>query len=73
MIRTHADDNPFRIAVAYAARGEADKVFEWLERSFAAHDPRAINTTSEDLLKPFHSDPRFTEFCRRVGLVPPRA
>ena len=71
MIRDHGGDNPFRVALIYAVRGEADKVFEWLDRAYTAHDPRVINTTSEDLLKPYRSDPRFIAFCRKVGLVPP--
>ena len=71
MIERHGADNPFRVSLIYALRGEADKVFEWLERAYEAHDPRVINTTSEDLLKPYHSDPRFIAFCRKVGLTPP--
>ena len=73
MISRHGTDNPFRVAIIYAQRGEADKVFEWLDRAYDVHDPRVINTTSEDFLKPYHSDPRFIAFCRKVGLTPPRA
>lgn len=72
MIRLHGADNPFRVSLIYALRGEGDKVFEWLERAYTAHDPRVINTTSEDLLKPYYSDPRFIAFCQKVGLTPPR-
>ena len=71
MIRRHGADNPFRVSLIYALRREPDKVFEWLERAYTAHDPRVINTTSEDLLKPYHSDARFAAFCRKVGLTPP--
>jgi tetratricopeptide (TPR) repeat protein len=70
MIRLHGEDNPFRVSLIYALRGEADKVFEWLDRAYTARDPRVINTTSEDLLKPYYSDPRFVAFCRKVGLTP---
>jgi serine/threonine-protein kinase len=73
MISRHGADNPFRVALIYAARREDEKVFEWLERAYEAHDPRVINTTSEDWLKPYHSDPRFAAFCRKVGLTPPPA
>jgi len=71
LIERHAADNPFRIALVCAYRKEADKVFEWLERAFAEHDPRVINTASEEFLKPFRGDPRFTAFCRKVGLPVP--
>jgi hypothetical protein len=69
--QVHGEDNPFRVASAYAFRGEVDKVFEWLERAYEAHDPRVIKTASEDLLKPFHDDPRFAAICRRVGFTQP--
>jgi tetratricopeptide (TPR) repeat protein len=71
MIRRHGETNPFRVALIYAARGEPEKLFEWLDRAYEAHDPRVINTTSEDLLKPYHADPRFVAFCKKVRLVPP--
>ena len=71
LIEHHAHDNPFRIGLVYSFRGEADKAFEWLERAYTAHDPRVINTTSDDFLRPLHGDPRFAAFCRKVGLTPP--
>lgn len=72
LIERHAADNPFRIAVVYAYRNEGDKLFEWLERAYTEHDPRVINTLSEQLLKPFRADPRFIAFCQRVGLPLPK-
>ena len=71
MIERHGADNPFRVALIYAGRREAEKVFEWLDRAFEARDPRVINTTSEDWLKPYHSEPRFVAFCNKVRLTPP--
>jgi TolB-like protein/Flp pilus assembly protein TadD len=72
LIEQHAADNPFRIAVVFAYRKEGDKVFEWLDRAYAEHDPRVINTASEEFLKPFRSDPRFAAFCQKVGLSVPQ-
>jgi serine/threonine-protein kinase len=71
LIEHHAHDNPFRIGLVYSFRGEADKAFEWLERAYMAHDPRVINTASDEFLRPLHGDPRFAAFCRKVGLTPP--
>jgi tetratricopeptide (TPR) repeat protein len=71
LIQHHSNDNPFRIALVHSFRGEADQAFEWLERAYVAHDPRVINTTSEDFLRPLHSDRRFAAFCRKIGLTPP--
>jgi TolB-like protein/Flp pilus assembly protein TadD len=72
LIERHAADNPFRVAIVYASRNEGDKVFEWLERAYNAHDPRVINTAWEELLKPFRPDPRFAAFCQKVGLPVPQ-
>ena len=71
LIEKHGADNPFRVALVYAFRGEPDKVFEWLEKAYAAHDPRVINTAWEQMLKPYRADPRFAAFCQKVGLPVP--
>jgi serine/threonine-protein kinase len=71
LIEHHANDNPFRVALVYSFRGEADEAFDWLERAYVAHDPRVINTASDSFLRALHSDPRFAAFCRKVGLTPP--
>ncbi|MEA3176609.1 MAG: hypothetical protein QOI59_132 [Gammaproteobacteria bacterium] len=38
-IRTHADDQAFLIATAFAYRGQPDQAFAWLERAYAQRDP----------------------------------
>lgn len=68
LIRAHAEDNPWRIAVVYAYRGDAERTFEWLERAVTARDPRIINTVTNPDLERYHSDPRFVAFCERAGL-----
>jgi len=57
-------------ALTYAALGEKDKAFEWLER---AYDERSIGlsplkTSSE--FSPLRSDPRFADLLRRMNLQP---
>ncbi len=73
LIRAHAEDNPWRIAVVYAYRGDAERTFEWLERAVTARDPRIINTLTNPDLERYHSDPRFIAICQRAGLVLPAA
>ena len=34
-----ARDSPYQVAEVYGARGEADKAFEWLEKTYADRDP----------------------------------
>ena len=67
-IQDHGEEAPFRIALVYAYRNEREKVFEWLDRAYALHDPRLIRLLTTPFLRPYHSDPRFTSLCRKLDL-----
>lgn len=69
-VRSHGRDSPARVASVYAFRKEADQAFAWLERGFAARDPRMINLLSDIFLRPYHGDPRFSALCQKIGLTP---
>ncbi len=60
---------PYNVAVIYAGLGEKDKAFEWLER---AYSDRAyylsVYLTTDERLDSLHSDPRFKDLVRRMGL-----
>jgi adenylate cyclase len=60
---------PYARALVYAGLGEADHVFEWLDRS---SDDASIWLTflvkCDPRLNPFRSDPRFRNLLRRMGL-----
>jgi len=58
----------FQIAEAYAFRGEVDKAYEWLESAYRQRDPGVVFTAVDTILRPLHSDPRWTPFVRRLGL-----
>jgi TolB-like protein/Tfp pilus assembly protein PilF len=57
------------LAVVYAALGEKDKAFVWLEKDVAERSPRpplfSVNPVFDDL----RDDPRFTDLVRRVALA----
>ena len=57
----------FFIGQVYAALGEKDPAFEWLEKSFAAHDVEMIWLKMEPQLKSLHDDPRYKDLLRRMG------
>jgi tetratricopeptide (TPR) repeat protein len=62
---------PYGFAVAYAALGETDKAFEWLER--AARDRTgmfAMWVNGDPRLAMLHDDPRMKALLRRMGLEP---
>ncbi|HVE59183.1 MAG TPA: tetratricopeptide repeat protein, partial [Pyrinomonadaceae bacterium] len=56
------------IAEFYARTGEREKTFEWLEKSYAGHEPYLINLKIETAFKFLRSDQRFTDLLRRVKL-----
>jgi len=72
LIERHGEAAPFRIALVYAYRREADKVFEWLDRAYAVHDPRMIRLLTTPFLEPYRADPRFTALCQKLALPFPK-
>ncbi|MBA2413715.1 MAG: hypothetical protein H0V63_12965 [Burkholderiaceae bacterium] len=72
LIDAHGDEAPFRIAGVFAYRKEPDKVFEWLDRAYAQHDPWLISLLADPLLRAYNADPRFAALCERIGLPVPQ-
>ena len=66
---THGYIAPYNLAIIYAGLGEKDQAFAWLNRAF---DERsyllAVYLTTDSRLDNLHSDPRFVDLRRRVGL-----
>jgi TolB-like protein/DNA-binding winged helix-turn-helix (wHTH) protein/Tfp pilus assembly protein PilF len=61
-------EHPFDFAVLHAQLGETEQAFHWLEKSFAEHEYRMIWLKVNPQLDILHSDPRFRDLVRRVGL-----
>jgi hypothetical protein len=64
---------PENLAAAYAAIGDRDHAFYWLEqgyehREMVSHDWGLCILKVDPLLAPLRSDPRFGDLLRRVGL-----
>jgi TolB-like protein/predicted Ser/Thr protein kinase len=60
---------PYNVAVIYAGLGEKDEAFSWLQRAYDERSyilPVYLNTDSR--LDSLHSDLRFEELRRRVGM-----
>ncbi len=60
----------FETAFIYAALGEKDLAFEWLEKAYQQHDTGMTFLKVEPGLDPLRQDPRFEQMERRVGLRP---
>jgi len=73
LIAQGAERSPSRIASVYAVRGEADKMFEWLERAYETREPIMIAAlASHPLFSPYYSDPRFVALCNKIGMPVPK-
>jgi tetratricopeptide (TPR) repeat protein len=58
------------IAAVYAALGEEDEAFRWLERAFDEHSAPLYGFGSDPAFRPLRSNPRFADLLRRLGLDP---
>ena len=62
--------DPARIAWGYIRLGDKDRAFQWLEKAYQEHSGNLLSLKSAPLFDPLHSDPRFQNLLRRVGLPP---
>ena len=60
--------SPNDIARYYALMGDRDHTFEWLEKGYAERSGNMESIKIEDSLEPFHSDPRYIDLLKRMGL-----
>ena len=58
----------YRIAQLYADLGDKDQAFHWLYTAYQERDFFLFGLKTDFLLDPLHSDPRFAELVRKVGL-----
>ena len=68
LIEQYAEDSAYQIASAYAARGETDQAFDWLERAYRQQDPGLLSVRSDCVR--WQSDSRWPAFLRKLGLDP---
>ncbi|HTW57787.1 MAG TPA: tetratricopeptide repeat protein [Terriglobales bacterium] len=60
--------SPFEIARLYADHGDKEKAFEWLDIAYREHDCFLIGLNTWFQFDSLHSDPRFAELVRKIGL-----
>src|SRR5262249_34450836 len=60
----------FGLATIYAALGERDEAFVWLEKLYEIHDLMVTLPKVEPAFDPLRSDPRFADLLRRMGVPP---
>ncbi|MGD9590171.1 MAG: tetratricopeptide repeat protein [Pyrinomonadaceae bacterium] len=59
--------SPFRIAIIFAARGDNDKAFEWLEKAYNDRELLMTGLRTGPQFRSLHGDPRWPELLKRVG------
>ena len=68
LIATHQNEAAYQIAEAYAYRGEIEKAFAWLDRSYRQRDPGTPELKTDPLMKTLRQDPRFAKLLKRMHL-----
>jgi len=58
----------FNVAFVYTSLGDKDQAFFWLEKAFDEGEGKLLALKVDPIFDPLHSDPRFAELARRVGL-----
>jgi hypothetical protein len=56
------------MAMVCAGLGEQNKAFNWLEKAYADREGRMTILSVAPEFDSLHSDPRFQDLVRRVGL-----
>jgi tetratricopeptide (TPR) repeat protein len=71
LIKHHAVDGSYFIAMAYAYRGDNDRAFEWLEAEYARDGGGSLAEINADIVfKPLQTDPRWRPFLNKIGMSP---
>ena len=68
LIKEFGTDSPYQVAEVYGARGEVDKAFEWLEKTYADRDPGLSYMKMDPTLAKIRSDPRYLPLLEKMGL-----
>ena len=58
----------YGIAALYADLGDKDEAFKWLNTAYQERGLELLGLRTDFLLDALHSDPRFDELVRKVGL-----
>jgi serine/threonine protein kinase/tetratricopeptide (TPR) repeat protein len=60
---------PVFVATIYAALGEQDAAFEWIERAFKERTAALTHLKADPRFEILHADPRFAVWLQRMGLM----
>jgi len=66
---SHDYVSPFGIAQQYATLGEKDSTMEWLEKAYQDRSVDLVTVNVDPVFDFLHSDPRYQDLLRRIGLT----
>ncbi|MCI0623044.1 MAG: tetratricopeptide repeat protein, partial [Acidobacteria bacterium] len=66
----HREVSPLGFATVYASLGEKEKAFAWLEKAYQERSPFLLSIRNNTAFDTLHTDPRFDDLMRRIGLPP---
>ena len=69
LVEKYSTHSAWQIATAYAARGDANATFEWLERCYAQRDSGLAMIQSSSYFRGLRGDPRWVPFMKKIGLA----
>jgi len=61
--------SPTDLGISYAAIGEKERAFAWLEKAYQQHDPPLAQIKVDPSADSLRSDPRYLALLARVGLA----
>ena len=56
------------MALIYAALGENDSAFKYLEQSYERHEEAILSLKVDPKVDPVRSDPRFMALLKKIGI-----
>lgn len=62
--------HPALIALVYVGLGRREAAFEWLERAYQVRGRDLLDIRDDPQFAALHTDPRFKDLLRRIGLAP---
>ncbi|HEU4725250.1 MAG TPA: protein kinase [Candidatus Eisenbacteria bacterium] len=69
LVAGYAEGWAYQAAEAYAARGQSDEAFHWLESAYAQRDAGLSYLKPDPLLRSLHGDPRWPVLLAKLGLA----
>jgi len=61
--------HPYFLAGLYVGLGDKDRAFEWLDTAYQERDNQLVNVKVDPLFDSLHSDPRYADLLKKMGLT----